>query len=63
MGSRGRRYNGGRKLNIKKVIAVIIAIAVIIMFIIGIKKLLTSSEKTNEKTVATKYFAVYTNEK
>lgn len=35
--SRGKRYEGEPKLNIKKVFAVLIAIAVIIMFIIGIK--------------------------
>lgn len=61
--SRGRRYDGEQKLNLKKVFAVVIAIAVIIMFIIGIKKLMTPSNKPNEKVVAQKYFAVYTNEK
>lgn len=59
---RGRRYEKEAKLNIKKVIAVIVAIAVIIMFVVGIKTLLT---KGNDKTVTTvtSYYPVYTNEK
>ena len=61
--SRGKRYDGEQKLNMKKVFAVIIAIAVIIMFVIGIKKLMSSSGKTVEKAVAQKYFAVYSNDK
>ena len=60
---RGRRYDGEPKLNLKKVFAVIIAIAVIIMFIVGIKKLITPSKKTDEKSVALKYLTVYTNDK
>lgn len=58
--SRGRRYDGEQKLNVKKVFAVIIAIAVIAMFIIGISKLFNTESVTQEKTVALKYFPVYT---
>ncbi len=62
--STGRRYNGDKpKLNIKKVISVIIVIAVIVMAIISITKILGNHTKAEEKTVANKYFAVYTNEK
>lgn len=63
--SRGKRYDKEQKLNIKKVIAVIMAIAVIIMFVIGIKTLLTQEEKNNnpEKLVVSNYYPVYTNEK
>lgn len=61
--SRGKRYDGEQKLNLKKVFAVIIAIAVIIMFFIGISKLFNKESKTQEKAVALKYFPVYTNEK
>lgn len=61
--SRGKRYDGKQKLNMKKVFAVIIAIAVIIMFVIGIKKLISSNDKKVEKVVAQKYFAVYSNDK
>lgn len=61
--SRGRRYNGEKKLNIKKVIAVIIAILVIIMFIIGMKQLLKGGFKTNEKVFPLGYYTIYENEK
>ena len=56
--SRGKRYEGEQKLNLKKVFAVIIAIAVIIMFIIGIKHLFNTKSTTEEKTVALKYFPI-----
>lgn len=59
--SRGKRYDTEPKLNIKKVIAVIIAIAVIIMFIIGIKTLLTTN--TQENVEINYYYPVYTNQK
>ena len=36
--NRGKRYDADRELNIKKVIAVIIAFAVIIMFVVGLIK-------------------------
>ena len=58
--SRGKRYDGEPKLNLKKVFAVIIAFAVIIMFIIGINKLFTGESNTEEKTVSLAYFPVYT---
>ena len=60
---RGKRYDGEPKLNVKKVLAVIIAIAVIAMFIIGINKLFNTESTTQEKTVALAYFPVYTNGK
>lgn len=61
--NKGRRYDGERKLNVKKVFAVIIAIAVIIMFIMGLNKLMHSDNSTKEKAVALKYFPVYTENK
>ncbi len=61
--SRGKRYDGEQKLNIKKVFAVIIAIAVIIMFVIGIKKLFNTESNVQTKTVALRYFPVYTDGK
>ena len=61
--SRGKRYDGEQKLNLKKVFAVIIAIAVIIMFFIGISKLFNTESNTQEKTVSMGYFPVYTNGK
>ncbi len=60
---KGKRYDGEQKLNIKKVFAVIIAIAVIIMFVVGINKLFNTDSVTQEKTVALRYFPVYTEEK
>lgn len=64
MSSRAKRYNNqGKKLNVKKVLAVIIALAVIIMVIVGISKLISGEGKTDSKTVANAYFAVYTNNK
>lgn len=59
--SRGRRYDEP-KLNIKKVIAVIVAIVVLVMFIIAIKNLLDTSKK-EENTSVISYYPIYTNEK
>ncbi len=59
---RGRRYYEEPKLNVKKVIAVIIAILVIIMFVIALNKLI-KKEKTHEAFSKKYYFPVYTNKK
>ena len=61
--SRGRRYDSEPKLNIKKVIAVIIAILVIVMFVIGIKELLKGNDDVKEKTFVTAYYTIYENGK
>ncbi len=64
MSSGAKRYSDEKKkLNIKKVFAVIIALAVIIMVVIGTIKILNGEIGAEEKTVANQYFAVYTNEK
>lgn len=55
--SRGRRYNNEPKLNIKKVIAVAVAIVVIIMFVIAIKNLL-NSDSSSSNLVSTTYFVI-----
>lgn len=60
--SKGKRYDTEPKLNIKKVIAVIIAFAVIIMFIVGIKTLLTKDTNKITTTISG-YFPLYTNGK
>lgn len=61
---RGRRYNNDEpKLNIKKVIAVIVAVAVIVMAIVGIVKLVHLTDKQPEKSVALKYYTAYSEEK
>lgn len=59
--SKGRRYSSEPKLNIKKVIAVILVIAVIIMFVIAIKELIKPSNSNN--IIATTYFTLYKNNK
>ena len=59
---RGRRYDTEPKLNIKKVIAVIIAIAVVIMFVCIIKSLLNKSIK-EDKIETISYYTLYTNDK
>lgn len=58
---RGKRYNGERKLNMKKVFAVIMAIVVIIMFVIILNKLLTKDK--DEKITSESYFTIYENNK
>lgn len=60
---KGRRYDDEPKLNMKKVIAVIIAIAVIIMVIVGIVKLMNPTDTQPEKSIALEYYTVYSGEK
>ncbi|MBO5413664.1 MAG: WG repeat-containing protein [Clostridia bacterium] len=57
--SRGKRYNGDRKLNMKKVFAVIMAIVIIILFIMVIAKLLQGDGKTSDKSFVSAYYAIY----
>ena len=60
--SKGRRYSGERKLNMKKVAAVIIAIIVIIMFIIGMKQIFKADKSTiARKNVELNYFTLLSN--
>lgn len=61
--SRGRRYYNEPKLNIKKVLAFIIAIIVIIMVFVSVKNLLTKEKKNQEVSVETTYFSVVENNK
>lgn len=61
---KGKRYNGSeQKLNIKKVIAVIITLLVVVMFIAILIKLMNSDEVSTEKKPALAYYTVYDNEK
>ena len=59
--SRGRRYEE-RKLNMKKVFAVILAIVVVIMSIFIIKGIFSKEEKTGGITSKT-YFAAFKDNK
>ncbi|MBP3502798.1 MAG: WG repeat-containing protein [Clostridia bacterium] len=61
--SRGKRYSGEQKLNMKKVFAVIITIIVIIMFFIGINKMLKKDESTTNNFTEISYFTMYNNGK
>lgn len=61
--SRGKRYDNEPKLNMKKVISVIIAILVIIMFVVGINKLLNSDNSMKQKVFPVGYYTIYENEK
>lgn len=59
--SRGKRYNGEQKLNMKKVFAVFIAIAVIVMFVFVIKTLL--SKEKGDKITNESYFTAFSDNK
>lgn len=64
MAKRGRRYDEGPKLNIKRVVAVIVFILFIIACIIGIKKLLDKDSKSIAgKIENVYYYTVYDNGK
>ena len=56
--SRGRRYDNEPKLNMKKVLAFIIAIVVVMMVFISVKNLLTKEKKNQNVSVQTTYFSV-----
>ena len=60
--SKGKRYNGERQLNIKKVVGVLVAILLIILFIVGIKRILKADKETMaSKNIEMAYYAVFTN--
>lgn len=59
MAGRGRRYDGEPKLNIKKVLAVLILLIVIIMCIVLIFKFATPESDVETKVVANSYITVY----
>lgn len=64
--SRGRRYDSdNKKLNLKKVFAVIIALVVIIMFGFIIKELMSPKPVSSsvDKVAATYFYPVFTNNK
>lgn len=61
--TRGKRYDEKPRLNIKKVLATIIAILVFIMFIMSLINLLKPEEKPVEVATVTTYFTVFANNK
>lgn len=60
---KGKHYDNQPKLNIKKVVATIIAVVAVILVIISIKNALTKKVTTKAISVPTTYFTVYTNDK
>lgn len=60
--NKGKRYDHEQKLNIKKVIAVVIALLVLCMFGLGVKKLLNVSG-TDIDTSNIRYYTVYSDNK
>ena len=59
---KGRRYDGEQKLNLKKVFAVVVVIAIIILAIFGIRKILKSDKNTiMSKNIELHYFALFKN--
>ena len=63
--SKGKRYDGEQKLNVKKVIAVALVLAIIAMVIILIVKLPknVSSKSNDKKTITNSYISVFSNGK
>ena len=62
MSRRGKRYDTEPHLNIKKVIAVIIAIAIVVLSVLMFKNMLTKGKETG-RIMSTSYFALYTDNK
>ena len=57
--SRGKRYDDEPKLNMKKVIATIIAIIVFVLFVLSLKNLFTKENKPKEIVNVETYFSAY----
>ena len=63
MAGKGKRYSDEGTLNYKKIFAVFIFIAVVIMFVFGIKKIIALGTSSTGKISSVNYFSVYSNEK
>lgn len=61
--SKGKRFDGEPKLNIKKVVATLLAVVAVIMVIVSIKNALKKEIKTKSLSVETAYFTVFSNNK
>ena len=61
--SRGRRFEDTAKINMKKVLATIIAIVVVIMIVISLKRLLTDTEKNKDVSSLDTYISIFENNK
>ena len=62
---KGKRYDTERKLNVKKVIAFVIAIIVLVMVFVSLKHLFSNGNDVLTKDVSTLtiYISVYENDK
>lgn len=60
---RGKRFDNEPKLNIRKIFVTIIALIVVVMVIISIRKLFKKNNKVSEMTVPIAYFTIYQNNK
>ena len=61
--SRGKRYNDEQKLNPKKVIAAIAVIGIIILFVIGINKLVKKKDQATNYFTEVAYYTMLQNDK
>ena len=60
--SKGRRYDGEQKLNLKKVFAVVAVIVIFVLAIVGIRKILKSDKNTiTSKNIELHYFTLFKN--
>ena len=60
--SRGKRYEGDPQLNLKKVFGVLIVIVVLILFVVGIKKIIKADKsQLVSKNIELSYYTVCTN--
>jgi len=57
--SRGKRYNDEQKLNLKKVFALVVVIAIIVAFVMGINKLLKKKEQDVNYFTEIAYYSMY----
>lgn len=61
--ARGRRYDDEPRLNIKKVIAFILAVTVIIISVVGVVKLVKQKGAEEKFAITTEYLTIYTDNK
>lgn len=56
----GKRYDSGKKLNIKKVVATMLAFVVLVMAVVVFVKWIRGAGSAQERKVAISYYSVYT---
>jgi hypothetical protein len=63
MAGRGKRYSEEKKLNYNKILGIAIFVLVIIMFVIGFKKIINTGIDSSGKINTLNYFSAYSNGK